>query len=316
METVTAAEVLALVQSAMLAPSSHNTQPWMFRLLDDGVELVADRTRALPVNDPHDRELTISCGAALFNLRLAAVHAGYEPKIELLPEAADTDLIARIRLIPKGPGPDTRLYEAIGRRHTTRRPFDGRPVPDAVVVQLQEAATAEGVLLEVFDRERREALVGLVAAGDRAQFGDPRWRRELAAWIRSARRGDGLTVPLAGVPFARFAVRSVDLGRSTTAKDRGLATAAPVLAVLATASDGPHQWLAAGEGLQHLLLVAALHGVQAGYLNQPCQVAELRTRLRDLLPGRAVPQVVLRLGYPPASLPPAPRRAVEEVVQT
>jgi hypothetical protein len=30
---------------------------------------LADRTRALPVTDPEDRELTISCGCALFNLR-------------------------------------------------------------------------------------------------------------------------------------------------------------------------------------------------------------------------------------------------------
>ena len=37
------------------------------------VELLADRTRALPVNDPQDRELTISCGCALFNLRVGTV---------------------------------------------------------------------------------------------------------------------------------------------------------------------------------------------------------------------------------------------------
>ena len=60
------------VRGAVRAPSSHNTQPWLFRLVgDDALELYADRTRALPVVDPRDRELTISCGAALFHVRAA-----------------------------------------------------------------------------------------------------------------------------------------------------------------------------------------------------------------------------------------------------
>ena len=56
---------------AVLAPSGHNTQPWRFRIHGDVVEVRADRTCALPVLDPADRELILSCGAALFFLRIA-----------------------------------------------------------------------------------------------------------------------------------------------------------------------------------------------------------------------------------------------------
>jgi hypothetical protein len=59
-----------LLHYAFVAPSGHNTQPWLFRVTDDGVELFADRTRALPVVDPEDRELLMSCGAALCQLRV------------------------------------------------------------------------------------------------------------------------------------------------------------------------------------------------------------------------------------------------------
>ena len=81
----------ALVQAAALAPSSHNTQPWRFRLDGRTVDVLADRTRALPINDPHDRELTISCGCALFNLRVAAAAVGLEARVDVLPDAADDD---------------------------------------------------------------------------------------------------------------------------------------------------------------------------------------------------------------------------------
>ena len=58
-----------LVRYAILAPSTHNTQPWRFRIHGNVVELYADFTRALPVIDPEDRELIMSCGAALLHLR-------------------------------------------------------------------------------------------------------------------------------------------------------------------------------------------------------------------------------------------------------
>jgi nitroreductase len=55
----------AAVDYAVLVPSDHNTQPWRFKIVDETLELWADRSRALPVVDSHDRELTMSCGAAL-----------------------------------------------------------------------------------------------------------------------------------------------------------------------------------------------------------------------------------------------------------
>lgn len=45
-----------VLKYAVLAPSSHNTQPWIFRVSNERVALFADRTRALPANDPDDRE--------------------------------------------------------------------------------------------------------------------------------------------------------------------------------------------------------------------------------------------------------------------
>src|ERR1051326_7284519 len=51
---------------AVLAPSSHNSQPWCFHISDERLSLYADRSRACRVVDPCDRELIMSCGCALF----------------------------------------------------------------------------------------------------------------------------------------------------------------------------------------------------------------------------------------------------------
>lgn len=49
-----------LLNYALLAPSEYNTQPWLFRVQGDSVEILADHSRRLPVVDPDDRELLIS----------------------------------------------------------------------------------------------------------------------------------------------------------------------------------------------------------------------------------------------------------------
>lgn len=88
---LTVETVRSLVQRAVLAPSSHNTKPWRFRTSTSTIDLLADRTRALPVNDPFDRELTISCGAALMTLRAAIAASGQDARVWVLPDPGDGD---------------------------------------------------------------------------------------------------------------------------------------------------------------------------------------------------------------------------------
>ena len=306
----------ALVQAATLAPSSHNTQPWLFRLAGDVVELLADRTRALPVNDPEDRELTLSCGCALFNLRVAAAAAGLDAKVELLPDAADADLLARVRLVPaKATQADAELQPAMAERRTYRERFAASAIEPKALRSLVDAVRIEGATLTVLDTaDQRLGAASLVAEGDAMQWANPSWRRELAAWMHPRRRGDGLTLPALAIPVAQMVVRTFDMGHGVAAKDRQLADESPVLAVLSTEGDTPRDWLAAGQALQRLLLVGVRLGLQASYLNQPVQVAALRPKLQQLTgrPGHA--QLLLRIGSPTKAVPAAPRRPLAEVL--
>src|SRR3954454_18980279 len=87
-------EALYLTEAAVWAPSLHNTQPWWFGVRGSTVTLHADTDRRLDVADPDGREMLISCGAALFTLRLAARHLGYLPEVRTLPDPDRPGLIA------------------------------------------------------------------------------------------------------------------------------------------------------------------------------------------------------------------------------
>jgi hypothetical protein len=200
-------------------------------------------------------------------------------------------------------------------RRTYRRRFAATAVDLQVVHALVDAASCEGAEFTVLDSDdQRQRSAALVAEGDAAQWANPSWRRELAAWMHPRRQGDGLTVPALAVPVAQLVVRSFDMGRGVAAKDRQLADESPLLGVLSTAGDEPRDWLAAGQALQHLLLVGVRHGLQASYLNQPVQVAALRPALQQLTGRPGFAQLLLRMGVADEVLPASPRRPQTDII--
>ncbi|GIT97492.1 nitroreductase family protein [Sulfurovum sp. TSL1] len=316
--SVTSEQIKSLLSYAVLAPSSHNTQPWRFEITDGAVSIFADRTRALPANDPDDRELTISCGCALMNLRVAAAHGGIGVTCDITPDSGNDDLLAVISFNKENSlsTDESGLFKSIEWRRTYRRRFASRDIPTEVLDSLSENASEEASWLEVIDSEDdRQKVAELVAEGDSIQWSNPSWRRELAAWMHPRRRGDGLTVPGIVAPIAQVIVRTFDIGKVVGAKDKQLADESPILAVLGTAGDNVADWLAAGQALEKILLSAHSQGLQASYLNQPIQVASLRPKLQNLLSQQGFPQILLRLGFPKDEIDAAPRRHLDEVME-
>jgi len=312
-----------LLSFAIQAPSGHNTQPWLFRLNEDHVDLLADRTRALPVVDPYDRELAISCGAALDHLEVAARNYGRELSIEICPESADADLLARISMgnvVTDELSND--LFTAIPKRRTNRTQFEGKQIPDALVDRCEAIATDLGVeLILIKDRIERLNVAELVAEADRVQFADHRFRRELASWVHSRRRssqdgmsGDAFGMPDMLSPIGALVIRTFDMGKGIAAGDRKkIVDGSPMLAVFSTSNDDVRHWIAAGRALSRVLLTLAAAGATASYLNQPIEVESLRPQLRETVSCEGSPQLLLRFGYG-TSLPPSVRRSVDEVL--
>lgn len=308
---------------AILAPSIQNTQPWTFRIERNALDLYADRSRLLPVMDPEARELCISCGAALCNIKLALQYFGISNEISLLPDPQNSSWLARIVI---GMRCDTdadliQLFHAIPKRHTNRNAYRPDPLPESLLDELcQDAAAERTQLLLATDQASRETLADLIAQGDRIQWSNRHFRGELARWLRPNSRParDGIPGSAEGLfgfasNVAPLVIRTFDLGKGRAAKDREIALYSPALALIATFGDSPEDWLQAGQALERVLLRAQSESVAASFLNQPVEVPALRPKLMEFFGQEGFAQILIRLGFADEA-PPTPRREVSRVL--
>jgi len=297
-DTLTRRTAELLVEAATAAPSLHNSQPWRFiaRLPDRVIEIYADPARIQRRGDPRGRAVHTACGSALFDLRLAAAQAGWEPVARLLPCPRDPLLLASVRLAgPYRPRPAERdLYAAI-RRPVSRRPFGGRPLPRGLTSALREAAALEGASLRQPDRADALRILRRSAAADPDLGADPDYLAELTASTGGRRSGGKRAT--GKVP----ATRSLSPGAGSR------------LVVISTASDDRASWLRAGQAAQRVLLLAAHHGLPAALLSPVLEPPVPPSHGDPVLHGEH-PAVILRFGC--GRQVPAPgRRAVAQVLR-
>lgn len=316
-DTLADATFRSAVRAAIRAPSMHNSQPWRFRWRDGAIEVYADPARHLPVADPNGWAVRLACGAAAFNARLALAVAGCPANAVLRPELSEPNLM--VRLVPAEPRPatptETRLYEAIERRHSNRAPFHPEPVPAPARKALIEAARIENAWLELLTGPGPLTAMGAIAgAAARVLDRDPDYRDEISAWSRTDESHlDGVPASAGGPsPEPRDLLPSRPFHHYRRAPDE-VFEPEPLVAVLGTAGDTPQHQLVAGMALQRVLLTATAAGLAASMLSQPIEVTPAREQLRLALGRFGVPQMVLRIGFGQPGFP-TPRRDFDDVI--
>ncbi|MGK4580566.1 Acg family FMN-binding oxidoreductase [Kitasatospora sp. HPMI-4] len=292
-------------------------------------------------------------GAALFNLRVAARRLGRRPMVRLLPDDGDRDLLAVLDLSRAATAPRALdlalghhanpsgrdLYPAVAGRHSSRQPFSNRDVPEAVLGELIAAARAEGAVLSVLEEDGVRQAGSLTAEAERRTADDPARQAEVRDWLRleapepvptgggtapapssasasaSASASDGIPQYALGPQDhdAHVPMRSFTGHPPRPAVPSRRFEALPQLCTIATLGDLPVHWLRAGQALEHVWLLATVHGVRLSVLHQALEWPDTRWALRDPAAGPGYAQLVVRLGYGPPG-PATPRRAVAQTL--
>ncbi len=311
------------LQWAILAPSGHNTQPWVLHEYPGAVEVVADYSKRLPIVDPQDRELIMSCAALTTHLELALTSFERAHHTTWFPAGSSPDVVARVEIIGSAEptSDDMELFDAIPHRITNRAPFRPLQLGVGALKRVKYLVENHGAHLTFLSGVARSNVGALIAKADRLQMADKAFRNELASWVHhnhsdhlDGMRGYAFGVGDLASHVGPTIIRTFDAGKGQAAKDHQLATHSPQLVLIETDGDTRHDWVNAGRAMDLMLLYLTAHGYAASFLNQPIEVASLRVRLARTVASDRYPQLLLRIGEPSESQPHSPRRPLHAVL--
>jgi hypothetical protein len=263
-----AEQIAYLLRYAILAPSSHGSQPWRFSVIQNTVELRPD---LLPWLRAHStsRELDISLGCALENLLIAAERFGFGHEVVYPVDGRTGAPAASVTLLAEG-APSTcrpaELFDAVRTPTTDRGRYERRPVPADAVAQFRECAVDGGVGLFLTDalEARRQIRELVVCAGRRL------------------------------------------VSNAACGRDAAALASAPLVGVLHSRRDDRESRIRVGQSFERLRLVAAHRDLSTQPLGQIVELPEVRRALQLLLPDpEAYPQQPFGVGYARAAARPA-----------
>lgn len=318
-ETVRTTEIFEnALAMAVRAPSVHNTQPWQWRIAGETIELRADPSRQLAAADPAQRELLLSCGAALHHMRIALAMLGHSAQVTYVSGTTDLDLLARIEIAPHHPtATEINLAAAIMHRHSDRRRYSSRPVPSHHIRTLSACATSYATAARQVPVGLRRPLAKATHAAAARHAEDSVYQRELAAWSGHIGTQDGVPSRNTTPPRLDDEVRLRQFATPTLVDAEPEADASEWL-VLCTLADDRVSQLKAGEAASALLLTATDLTLSSCLQTEPLELGDLRTAIRaEVLLDCAYPQALVRVGWVSgavAPLSPTPRRDIADVL--
>ncbi|MEQ1619471.1 MAG: nitroreductase family protein [Terricaulis sp.] len=334
---------------AILAPNPHNTQPWLVDLIgDEEIVLHADLERLLPATDPYDRQIILGCGAFLELLDLAVRANGRRAEITLWPEGEpqprlDQRPVAHVRLVPDATTKDA-LFDHIQARRTNREPFNNRPVDEATLAAITNAALpqtpggsgspAPWRIDWTRSRDQLTALRALAWNGFNTECTTPGAYQESVDLMRIggaeiARHRDGIALEGPMIEFAKtvgllnrrvLADTSNRFTRDGIDAWRPLAESAPAYVWLVSFENTRAAQVAAGRAYARLNLAATEQGLALHPWSQTLQeypeMAELYAEAKRLTGAseNETAQMLARVGYG-ETIRPAPRRGLSEHIR-
>lgn len=331
-----------IVAAGILSSNPHNSQPWLFRILNSTIDLFAVPERQIGVIDPFRREMYIGLGCAVENMRLAAEAEGFKADIRLNPDLETELLAASISLTESSPATSP-LYEAIPHRHTNRAAYDtARVVNESTFSEIHDLVIEPNVGLfwmrgtsshKKFGEVAVAATEALIADDQQSMDSHKWWRQD---WDEVQTRADGITLDAQGLGsfISGVAKFMPDMSRQSNdeafvknVRDVMIPTAA-AFGILAV-HDGMDnsQRLQCGQTWQRIHLWATTQGLALQPLNQMCERADREVQLGvEPVFGKAVEDLIsnenwtgimpFRMGYPTEQALFSPRRGLEKVIET
>jgi nitroreductase len=266
------AGALRIASGAILAASPYNTQPWLFRLGSNQIQVIADEKRNLGELDPFRREFYMGLGCAIENACVAAPSQGFNVKVSLLPDGAADAVVATLafELTTASAHPH---QEAIALRHTHRGPYQrDRQVETSALDAFNRQATSPDVKLLLIDArdDAGKAFSDLTLEGTRRILDVESLREGRHAGIRASANGANMDE----AAFQKIDKSWLELTQAVTC-----ATAPSFGLIMVRGSRADHRLhIEAGRLWQRVHLEGVQRGLALQPMNHSIEIIDVETR--------------------------------------
>jgi sulfur-carrier protein adenylyltransferase/sulfurtransferase len=271
-----------IIQAGIQAPSGDNAQPWRFSADENRVFLHLDTKADSSFFNFRQMASVISCGAVLENMHIAATTFGLEGDITYLPESGNQDCLARMDLQSTDQQKDP-LHDVIWKRCTNRKLYAKKPLPQALITDLNVQATSQGGsrLHFLTDRPDIDKLARIIYKVDRIRTEHRGLHEHLQHMIHyddeeALRRRDGfpignLEAGRAGEMFLKFTrpwpvmniANRIGLGRMVAQRSRQAARASSAAMLLTVPASDVKAFLHGGQAMERVWLCLTQNGLSA-----------------------------------------------------
>lgn len=253
--------------AAIRAPSTHNCQPWRFRIENDHLFVYRDTNISLPQSDSTHRYAYVSIGFLLHHIMSLGTWLSMEPRLVSLMEGECVAEITFSKATKGQEAPPT--VEAIFIRKNRRGVFETRAIPQDILASAIRADMSGLPLPEIkalTAREDMRRVADATAMVMRRAYARAPFRREMSKWITptGSSRKDG--IPSYSLNQSAIMswllptiIRFVNVGNVLAGLNKAAIASAPA-AFGFGASDNPSGWVSAGYAASHAVLTLVAHG--------------------------------------------------------
>lgn len=314
-----------LVGFGVLAPSSHNSQPWKFEIQEkeNAIIIHPDFARSLPYSDANNRQLYISLGCAAENILVAGTCYGLQPKIQITREKNHILIVITCDNISFARTKECDIFiKTILNRRTNRNKYDSR-LPDQKFIEYAQGLKTDAIAIDfISDIQKKTAIADIVLAATESAMSSDEFRRELSAYVKSNTTASPIGIPVfgMGIPtlmsyIVPFLLKYFNMSRISRTQDTELLKKhTPMMCIISTRDDNEASWIKVGQIYEQLALYATHIGISTATMAAPIQIGEFYTDIQKTLKTSFRPQYFCRVGYTNMNVHKSPRLMEKSVI--
>lgn len=316
-----------LLNFAILAPSSHNSQPWRFEVGENEIKIFLEPSRLLPSSDKNNRQACVSLGCAIANLVIAADYYGFACDVAYYPDRNNELLAATLNIIknPTAISPaKNHLIFSIPRRVTNRNKYENKLPSNTFFSEVKKYASNDLEIHIITDREQKDKIANVALEASVAAMEDKDFRRELSQYVKPNTTSSPIGMPCFGMgiptPISFIVptiIKYLNVNKLSRKKDEELLKRhTPVFVVISTRNDDKSSWIKAGQVYERIALLATREGLSTAMWAAPIQIGEFYKDFQQILNTKFRPQAFFRLGVAVKETPHSPRLSLEAVLES